>query len=211
MDNIKVFVNKFKGQEKQMFLAGDFNRNSLDYSRNSIVCDFFNLAFQNSVFPVINRPARVTKTSATIIDHVLTNTIADSPLHSGILKTDISDHFPVFFLLKTNSEQSNIKNIIIKRDINEASIEHFISLFDSIDWHLLTQTLLPNNSYNIFLEKFVRIYDQAFPEWKIKIKPKSLVSPWITQDLRKSSRKKQHLEEILEAKKFKKWRSIQDV
>ena len=164
MDNIKVFVNKFKGQEKQMFLAGDFNRNSLDYSRNSIVCDFFNLAFQNSVFPVINRPARVTKTSATIIDHVLTNTIADSPLHSGILKTDISDHFPVFFLLKTNSEQSNIKNIIIKRDINEASIEHFISLFDSIDWHLLTQTLLPNNSYNIFLEKFVRIYDQAFPE-----------------------------------------------
>ena len=50
LDNIRVFVNKFKGQEKQMFLAGDFNRNSLHYSRNSIVRDFFNLAFQNSVF-----------------------------------------------------------------------------------------------------------------------------------------------------------------
>ena len=125
-------------------------------------------------------------------------------MHSGILKTDISDHFAVFCLLKTNSEQSNIKNIIIKGDINEASIEYFKSLFDSIDWHLLTQTLLPNNSYNIFLEKFVQIYDQAFPERKIKIKPKSLVSPRITQGLRKSSRKKQHLEEILEAKKFKK-------
>ena len=92
LDNINVLVNKFKGQEKQIFLAGDFNINSLDYSRNTIVRDFFNLAFQNSIFPVINRPTRVTKTSATIIDHILTNTIIDSPLHSGIVKTDISDH-----------------------------------------------------------------------------------------------------------------------
>ena len=111
----------FKGQEKRMFLAGDFNINSLDYSQNTIVHDFFHLAFQNSIFPVINRPARVTQNSATIIDHILTNTIIDSPLHSGIVKTDISDHFAVFCLLKTNFEPSNIKNIIIKRDMNKAS------------------------------------------------------------------------------------------
>ena len=77
-------------------MAGDFNMNSLDYSQNTIVHDFFNLAFQNSIFPVINRPTRVTKTSATIIDHILTNTIIDSPLHSGIAKTYISGHFAVF-------------------------------------------------------------------------------------------------------------------
>ena len=56
---------------------------------------------------------------------ILTNSIIDSSLHSGIVKTDISDHFVVFCLLKTNFDQSNIKNIIVKRDINEASIEHF--------------------------------------------------------------------------------------
>ena len=193
MDNIKVLVNKFKEQEKQIFLAGDFNVNFLDYSRNLIVRDFFNFAFQNSIFPVINRPTRVTKTSATIIDHILTNSIIDSLLHSGIVKTDISDHFAVFCLLKTNFEQSNIKNIIVKRDINKASIAHFKSLFNSIDWNLVTQTSLPNDSYNIFLEIFVQIYDQAFPERKTEIKPKNLVNPWITRGLRKSSRKKQRL------------------
>ena len=52
------------------------------------------------------------------------------------MKTDISDHFAVFCLLKTSFEQSNIKNIIAKRDIKEASIEHFKSLFNSIDWDL---------------------------------------------------------------------------
>ena len=138
MDNIKVLVNKFKEQEKQIFLAGDFNVNFLDYSRNLIVRDVFNLAFQNSIFPVINRPTRVTKTSATIIDHILISRIIDSPLHSGIVKTDISDHFAVFCLLKTNFKQSNIKNIIVKRDINKASIAHFKSLFNSIDWNLVT-------------------------------------------------------------------------
>ena len=85
MDNIKVLVNKFKGQEKQILLVGDFNVNTLGYSRNTIVCDFFNLAFRNSIFPVINRPKRVTKTSATMIDHILKNSTIDSPLHSGTL------------------------------------------------------------------------------------------------------------------------------
>ena len=54
LDNIKVLANKFKGQKKQIFLAFDCNINSLDYSRNTIVRGFFNLAFQNNIFPVIN-------------------------------------------------------------------------------------------------------------------------------------------------------------
>ena len=134
-------------------MAGDFNINSLDYSRNRIVRDFFNFAFQNGIFLVIYGPTRVTKNSATIIDHILTNTITGSPLHSGIVKTDISDRFALFYLLKSNFEQSSTKNIVIKRDINETSIEHFKSIFNSIDWDLVTQTLLPNDSCNIFFRK----------------------------------------------------------
>ena len=98
-------------------------------------------------------------------------------MDNGIVKTDISDLFAMFFLLKTNFKQSNIKNVIVERDINEASIEHFKSLCNSIDWNLVTQTLLPNDSCNIFVEKFAEIYDQALAERKIEIKPKSLVSP----------------------------------
>ena len=45
---------------------------------------------------------------------MLINSIRNSPLHSGIVKADISDHFAVFCLLKTDFQQSDIKNIIIK-------------------------------------------------------------------------------------------------
>ena len=74
----------------------------------------FNLVFQNGVFPLVNRPTRVTKLSATIIDHVLTNTMKDSEVQSGIAKTDKSDHFPVFTLMKSSLVLPNIKETFMK-------------------------------------------------------------------------------------------------
>ena len=49
----------------------------------------------------------------------LTNTTIDSRIRTGIIKTDITDHFAVFYLIKTNFEKTNIKKTIIERDINE--------------------------------------------------------------------------------------------
>ena len=63
---------------------------------------------------------------------------------------------------------------------------------------------MPNDSYNIFSEKCVQIYDQAFPERKVEIKAKNLVSLWITRGLRKSSRKKQRLYEKFLSKEIEK-------
>ena len=79
-----------------------------------MVHEFFNLAFQDSVFPVINRPARLIETIAKIVHRILINSTINSLLNSGIVKTDIGDRFAVFYLLKINFQQSNIKNIIIK-------------------------------------------------------------------------------------------------
>ena len=84
---------------------------------------------------------------------------------------------------------------ILQREIGGSNVERFKELMNTIAWNLITQTLNPNESYSIFIEKFIKIYDQAFPLQKIKIKGKSLVSPWITKGIRKSSRKKQRLYE----------------
>ena len=101
----------------------------------------------------------MTKSKATIIDHILINTLIDSHIQIGIIKTDISDHFAVFSLLKTNFEQTNIKKTIIKRGINEDSMKYFKTIFNSTDWDLLTQMSSANDSCNIFLERFIKIYD----------------------------------------------------
>ena len=87
---------------KAAVLLRDFNLSTLDYDTNNVVKKFFNLIFQNGFLPLIQRPTRVTRTSATIIAHILTNRALQNKIQAGIMKTDISDHFPIFPVLKTN-------------------------------------------------------------------------------------------------------------
>ena len=96
-------------------------------------------------------------------------------------------------MLKTDLDRKSNNEYFLRRDISENNVKKFKALMNTVDWNLITQTLNPNDSYCIFIEKFTKIYDQAFPLQKIKIKGKSLVSPWITKGIRKSSRKKQRL------------------
>ena len=56
----------------------------------------------------------------------------------------------------------------------------------------------------IKLETFLCLYEKAFPKAKINIKTKSLLSPWMTKGLLKSSKKKQQLyDKFLKNKKIK--------
>ena len=95
LEEIEQVVHNSKHSTKSFFLVGDLNFNSLDYASSTPVKNFFNLGFENGIFPVINRPTRITWASATAIDHILTDTIMDQDLQSGIIKLDISDHFPI--------------------------------------------------------------------------------------------------------------------
>ena len=83
---------------KTFFLAGDFNINLLDFQTNKKVQSFVNLMFGFSMIPTINKPTRVTKHTATAIDNIITNCIINSDFKSAIVKTDLSDHFPIIFI-----------------------------------------------------------------------------------------------------------------
>ena len=79
--------------------------------------------------PKINKQTRITKKSATAIDHIMTNTFVHADITTGIIKTDISDHFPIFLISKTQG--INIypqKSSILKRHINTNSINKFHNL-----------------------------------------------------------------------------------
>ena len=77
LEEIEQVVHNSKHSTKSFLLEGDLNLNSLDYTSSTPIKNFFNLAFENGIFPVINRPTRVTWASATAIDHILTNTIME--------------------------------------------------------------------------------------------------------------------------------------
>ena len=47
----------------------------------------------------INKPTRVTRTTATAIDHIFTDSFIDKNFKTAIFKSDISDHFPICFMI----------------------------------------------------------------------------------------------------------------
>ena len=84
---------------KDLHIAGDFNLNLLDHESNKKVHDFFNIIYRNGMIPTINKPNRITRTAATAIDHILTNSFIDRNLKTTVSKSDVSDHFPICFLI----------------------------------------------------------------------------------------------------------------
>ena len=74
----------------------------------------------------------------------------------------------------------------------------------TVDWNLITQNLNPYNSYNIFINTSLKIYDEIFALQKITMKTRNLDRSWITTRIKKPSRKKQRLyEKFLKSKTTK--------
>ena len=174
-----------------MYLIGDFNLNVLDYETNTKVKKKFNLIFQHGLIPVINKPTRVTRKSATAIDHIITNSISLSNFTTGIIKTDMTDHMPIFLInSKINIDVYAEDTYIFKRYINEKSIANFKTLIKMNDWEYIKDINCPNTAYDTFLRNFLNLYE---PKVKIKIKTKYLLSPWIAKGLVISSKRKHKL------------------
>ena len=77
------------------FLMGDYNIDLLRKGNCSIPQDFVALMFSYGYMPLILRPTRVPGRSATLIDNIWINN-ETLLVNSGIIKCDISDHFPEF-------------------------------------------------------------------------------------------------------------------
>ena len=91
---LKILFNKNKNSNNNYHIA-DFNLNLLDHDKNKKVRDFLNLIYQNGMILTINKPSRVTKKTATAIDHIITNSFVENTFKTAIIKTDVSDHFPI--------------------------------------------------------------------------------------------------------------------
>ena len=90
-------------------MVGDFNMNLLDFEQNKIVQNFLNIIFGHSMMPVINKPAGVTKNTATAIDNIFINFVTTTKFKTGIIKSDILDHFPISVVADYNIHMKEIK------------------------------------------------------------------------------------------------------
>ena len=75
-----------------------------------------------------------------------------------------------------------------------ANLNNFKTRLSQVNWTALLNDNDPNDSYNIFLSEYSRLYNLCFPLKSLKVKNcKRLNSPWITKSLLISVRKKNKL------------------
>ena len=65
------------------------------------------------MIPTINKSARVRPKTETAIDVILTNSFTETVFKTAIFKSDISDHFPICFMIPSSMKQTNNTRIPI--------------------------------------------------------------------------------------------------
>ena len=157
-------LSSVQNANKDLHIAGDFNLNLLDHESNKKVHDFLNIIYRNDMIPTINKPTRVTRTTATAIDHILTNSFADRNFKTAIFKSDVSDHFPICFIIRSTKPKISF---IFKRIFNFETINFFKEDLYKTNWKDIEAFPDPNKAYKAFLERFLFLYDKNFPIRKI--------------------------------------------
>ena len=77
-EKVNELVHSLKSEKKCCYLLGDYKINLLNYDQHVPTCEFVDMLSSNGFLPLITRPTRVTPTSATLIDTIFTNNIADA-------------------------------------------------------------------------------------------------------------------------------------
>ena len=121
-----------------------------------------------------NKPMRVTRQTASDWSYHHSLYIMHIGFKSGIIKTDISDHFPVFFWYKYIAEKEDaMKKLIYKHKFSSQ-----LRLFD-INWSKARKCRNGNEAYINFFNIIDSLYDECFPVAKIRLKKKKHFTPWI--------------------------------
>ena len=82
----------------QYYIAGDFIIDLLKYMIDSKIKAYADMLLSNSCNLLIDKPTQITSSSATLIDHILSNNVSSETI-SGIGLCDTSDHLAVQFPL----------------------------------------------------------------------------------------------------------------
>ena len=70
MEEVIIHIQK---DNKKCYIMGDYNINLLNYDLHTATAEFTDMMYANSFVPLINRPTRITESSATLIDNIFSN------------------------------------------------------------------------------------------------------------------------------------------
>lgn len=184
-------IKKFNDNKQIAYILGDFNIDFLKYVNHLPTENYINMLYSNNFYPIITKPTRITSHSATLIDHIYTNS-SNFDLMSGILTLDITDHLPVFCLVSNNTKKE--KTSIYYRDYSQFNKEQYLYDLGKVKWNDMYVDNDINETTRNIMKTIHKIIDKYAPiKLASRRKMKQMQKPWITNGILKSVKQKQKL------------------
>jgi len=191
-DNLNNILDLFSAQSADVILAGDLNIDVLKYSVCNTATTYVDTLFSNGYIQLFTKPTRVSNSHASCIDHFISN-IPQPVYNTCAVLSRISDHFPIFLFL-SRKKSTPPEPIVSKRDFSERNVEIFRQKLIITDFDDILDIGDAELAYNTFHDKFFTVFNNNFPERKIRFnKNFHKKEPWMTSGILTSRRTKNAL------------------
>jgi len=192
INEFNIPLNKISKSKSPCYIMGDFNINLINADTDRRTNAFLSMMLSMSLTPLIDKPTRITATSATCIDNIFIDISSLRNTNGGIYTTDISDHLPVFCVSRTLKKKDKHK-IIETRIINDTNINSFKLALENQNWDFVYYEPDPDRAYQLFQNTYCSLYDAFFPIIRKKINTKTASKPWLTPAILNSIKTKNTL------------------
>lgn len=161
-------------------LLGDLNINIFN-GELSQTKDLMSFCYQHNLHQLVREPTRVTESSETLIDIVLTDAPSKCQGIDVIHNTELSDHAMV--LLNLNIEKPKFTKIVkYMRFLRDIDRESFLCDLRSFPWHTINNLNDVDQMIETFNKNVITLFDMHAPIKKSIIK--DLPRPWITDNVK---------------------------
>ena len=166
----------------------------MDLSNKSIA-EYVETIFSYGFLQLITRPTRVSGNSATLIDHILTNTALNCH-NTFIICSRLSDHFPVIHQINFNKAKTKLKHFE-SRNFSQENINKFKNLLSNYRWNHVTDLNCTQETTNNFLSTFDALFNAFFPIKTSNFnKSFNPIEPWMSSSLLDIQKSKHFLAKI---------------
>ena len=156
--------------------------------------NFMETLLNSGLLPLITRPTRITKDTATLIDNILTSRDLYSQSQSAIIIKDLSDHLPCIAIFKNQKSLKGETITITKRDLKPSKLDLVRNDVTRIDWKKKLMDKPPSSQFETLHNTILESLDTHCPEKERIISEKHHIrEPWITKGIMNCIRKQKLL------------------
>ena len=186
-DFLNIFSNEFQqidSKTNEIYLLGDFNINllqngkfilkenqsyKLKNSSSTLVNKYREFRQIFSLTEIIKEPTRITCSTSTLLDHILTNS-SEKVSQKGVIDAGISDHQLIYCTRKIKRTKHNMHNQIQVRSLKNYSAEIFTNASKTGQFPNYNIFSNVNVAYSDLLNKISNTLDRVAPRKEIRIK-----------------------------------------